>query len=47
MYANAKEVKAVSKDGYYLYCVELAFARVPGVIATSVGYTEGKLEHPR
>jgi len=54
MYANAKEVKAVSKDGYSIatfgggcfWGVELAFARVPGVIATSVGYAQGKLEHP-
>jgi len=53
-YAKAREVKAVSKDGYSIatfgggcfWGVELAYARVPGVIATTVGYAQGKLEDP-
>jgi hypothetical protein len=46
VYAAAREVKAVAKDGHALatfgggcfWGIELAYARVPGVISTCVGY---------
>jgi len=54
VYADAGEVKSVSKDGLSIatfgagcfWGVELAYARVPGVVSTSVGYCQGKMEHP-
>lgn len=53
-YANEKQVKSVSKSGHSIatfgggcfWGIELAYARVPGVLATSVGYAQGKIEHP-
>lgn len=53
--ALAGEVAAVSKDGRYevatfaggcFWGTELHFQRVPGVIATCVGYTQGEVEAP-
>ena len=53
-YANAGEVKGKSKDGLAIatfgggcfWGIELAYARVPGVVSTAVGYAQGKIEHP-
>jgi len=53
-YAQAGEVKAISKDGHSIatfaggcfWGLELAYQRVPGVVGTSVGYTQGGIEHP-
>jgi peptide-methionine (S)-S-oxide reductase len=53
-YAKAREVKTTTKDGYALamfgggcfWGIELAYARVPGVISTCVGYAQGKIEDP-
>merc|ERR1712216_966886 len=54
VYAAAREVKAVAKDGHALatfgggcfWGIELAYARVPGVISTCVGYINGAVEGP-
>merc|ERR1712216_659917 len=54
VYAAAREVKAVAKDGHALatfgggcfWGIELAYARVPGVISTCVGHAQGKIEDP-
>lgn len=54
VYAAAREVKAVAKDGHALatfgggcfWGIELAYARVPGVISTCVGYINGAVEDP-
>lgn len=53
-YALANEVKSISKDGHAIatfgggcfWGVELMFQRVPGVVGTAVGYTQGDLQHP-
>lgn len=53
-YAMQKQIPATSKDGYSIatfaggcfWGLELAYQRVPGVIATSVGYTQGSLDQP-
>mmetsp|Transcript_11039 Transcript_11039/g.28658 ORF Transcript_11039/g.28658 Transcript_11039/m.28658 type:complete len:211 (-) Transcript_11039:617-1249(-) len=53
-YATAGEVKEKSKDGHCIatfgggcfWGVELLYQRVPGVIGTAVGYSQGKVEHP-
>ena len=53
-YATAGEVKGTTKDGLAVatfgggcfWGIELAYARVPGVVATAVGYAQGKIEHP-
>lgn len=53
-YAEAKQVKAVTKDGLSIatfgggcfWGIELAYQRVPGVVSTAVGYAQGEVEHP-
>ena len=53
-YALAGQVKDKSKDGHEIatfaggcfWGLELAYQRVPGVIDTSVGYTQGKEDKP-
>mmetsp|Transcript_21540 Transcript_21540/g.41880 ORF Transcript_21540/g.41880 Transcript_21540/m.41880 type:complete len:211 (+) Transcript_21540:110-742(+) len=53
-YAKEGVVKATSKDGHSIatfgggcfWGVELLYQRVPGVIGTAVGYSQGKSEHP-
>jgi len=53
--AVAGEVSALSKDGRYevatfaggcFWGTELHFQRIPGVVATCVGYTQGSVEAP-
>jgi len=53
--AMASEVSALSKDGRYevatfaggcFWGTELHFQRIPGVVATCVGYTQGSVDRP-
>lgn len=52
--ALAGEIPAVSKDGHSIatfaggcfWGIELAYQRVPGVVGTAVGYTQGDSEKP-
>ncbi|KAJ1475505.1 putative methionine sulfoxide reductase, partial [Baffinella frigidus] len=53
-YAEAKEVKAVNKDGLSIamfgggcfWGLELAYQRVPGVVGTACGYAQGQVVDP-
>ncbi|EKX53966.1 hypothetical protein GUITHDRAFT_100216 [Guillardia theta CCMP2712] len=53
-YAKEGQVKSVSKAGHSIatfgggcfWGIELVYQRVPGVVATAVGYAQGELEHP-